>query len=159
MVHRISEEIADSKEFRFFIANHAAIWRNADFAISESVKSINRLIAGSLRSEIHENFSSSRSVVFYTFYLDFAFLHSRKNRRDKGSGGLSVWEFGDGEGLIVDFLDFRSHFHRSATSTVVIFRHIKQTTGLKIGEELERAIVEIIDRRINDFVEVVGEDF
>ena len=70
-----------------------------------------------------------------------------------------VGNLGDGQGALVTFLDFGAHLDRTAPFTVVITRDVDESAGLKVGIECKRLALQVGDGGVEQFIEVVGQNF
>ena len=64
-----------------------------------------------------------------------------------------------GSGLVVDFLDFGSDLHRSATCAVIISVYVDKSTCGKIRVQCKFFAAKEGDACIEDFVEIMWQDF
>ncbi len=59
-VYAVAEHIADGEELRLVVLDDAAVGRDVDFAITEGIEGIHRLVGGSAWSEVYENLHVGR---------------------------------------------------------------------------------------------------
>ena len=90
--------------------------------------------------------------------LDFPLLLRFEYRLDERRGGLAVGYLDDGEGAVVELLDFGTHLHAAAPLAVVVFGHIDEAAGLEIGIEVKLLAPQIGHGRFQNFVEIVGQN-
>ena len=74
-------------------------------------------------------------------------------------GSLSEWYFRDCNSVLVDFLDACAHLDLPSALAGVVFRAVGKTSGREVGIDLIRLAFQNRDRGVNEFIEVVGEDF
>ena len=133
VVDTTAQHIAYSQKMRLTVGNHATIRRYADFAIRESIQSINGTVARRSGNQMHDYIGMLCRIVIHPadFYLSF-FL-SLYDRIDKRASSLAVWYVGYLKRLVVYLVNLGAHPHRAATPAIVVFRHINIAACRKIG--------------------------
>ena len=154
----VAQQVADGEEHRLAVADDTAVGGDGDLAVGEGIEGVYGFVGGGAALEMHQDTRLVGGVVVDLAYLDFPLLVSLEDRLDDGAGGLAVWYLGDGEGHIVDFLDFGPDAHTAATFAVIVTGDIDETPGGEVGQEGELAPLEVCYGRVENLVEVVGQN-
>ena len=152
----MDQHVADGQELRFVLTDYTTVGRDVDLAVCKGVESIEGFVARHAWHQVNLDFYLCRGEVIYTLGLDLAFLDGFGDAFNQSAYGLGVGQFADDEGLLVEFLDFGTHFQHTASLAVVIFRDIDTAARLEIGIEMELLSMQVLDSCIADFTEVMG---
>ena len=98
-----------------------------------------------------------RIVVDFSDF-DFTLFECLQNRVDHHARGLAVRNFGHGQRLVVNLLDFGSHLHCASALTVVITAHIDKASRRKIGIKRELLTAQISHTSIENLIEVMRQN-
>jgi len=158
VVHTPPQHIAYSQEMRLTVGNHAAIRRDADFAIRESIQCINSTVARRARYKMHDYISVLSSIIVHTTYFYLPFFLRFYNRVDKSTCRLAIRDVGYLKSLIVNLLYFRTHPHRASTTAIIIFRHIYVSARREIRIQSKILTTEISYRRIKNLIEIMRKN-
>ena len=137
-IYTVAEHIADGEELRLVVLDDAAVGRDVDFAITEGIEGIHRLVGGSAWSEVYENLHVGGGDILYLASLDLAFLHRLGDALDEASRGLAEWYLGDDERLVVELVYLGTNLQNTATLTIVVLAHIDGTASREVGIDGER---------------------
>ncbi len=91
--------------------------------------------------------------------LDLSFVVGCKDGIDQAAGIGSEWYFDDRECLFIDLPDPGPDPDPSPAQSVIVFRKVGQAAGREIGQDVKRFVFKETDRGIDEFEEVVGQDF
>ena len=97
-------------------------------------------------------------VVHNLLDLDFALVVGRHDGVDKAIRGSAEGNFANDERLVVEFLDFRTDLEASAAFAVVVFANVDDAARVEVRVQRELAATQVVDARLAQFLEVVGED-
>ena len=125
--------MADGEEVRFLVVNDAAVGRDAHLAVRKCIKSIDCLIGRGARCQVDQNLDVGRRIVVYLAYFYLSFIDSFQDGVDDRSRGSAIRDFGDGQRLVVYFIDLRPYLDCSTAFAVVVFRYVDRTSGLEVG--------------------------
>ena len=156
---RAAQDFAHAQEVGLLVADDARIGRNGDFAVGECVERVDGLVARLVAGHVYDDLDLLGRVVVHAADLDLALLVGADDRLLDRLGGRRVGYFGDGERAFVNLRDARAHLHRPAPQSVVVAAHVRQAPRGEVGPQLEVAALEVGDRRVDQLVEVVGQDF
>ena len=95
----------------------------------------------------------------YSKHPDFALVLGLYDGFDYHMGGLSVRDFGDGYGILVDLFDFRADLDSPSSLAFVVLRTVGIPSGRKVRQKLEIFSFENGYRCVDQFIEVVRENF
>ena len=104
---------------------------------------------------MHQYQRRRRGHVLHLPHLNLTLLGSLLYRVAERSGILAKRNLGDGESLVVDFLNLGAYLHRAATLAVIVFCYIQKSACGEIGIQFKRLIPQISDRRIDDLIEIM----
>lgn len=158
VVHRLAQHVAHAEEVGFVVVDDAAVGRDADLAVGEGVERVDGLVRRYARGQMYENLHLGGRVVIDLANLYLALLGSLQYGVDERRGGLAIGNLGDGQRLVVHFVDTGTHAHRTAAFTVVVAGHVDETARLEVGVEHEVLTLEVAHGGIAQLVEVVGEN-
>ena len=99
-----------------------------------------------------------RCKVVDALCFDFSLFNGLCDTLDKSSYGLGVRQLTDDECLLVQLLNFGTHFKHASTLTIVVFRDIDATACLEVRIEMKLLFVQVTDGSIADFAEVMGQN-
>ena len=99
-----------------------------------------------------------RSEVIDLLYLDLPGLLGLEDGLDDYWGRLAVWNFRDGQGVLVYLLDLCTYLNLSAFASAAVFRAVGGTSCQEIRENLEIPALKYIDGCIDEFIEVMREN-
>ena len=155
---RTTQYFAHGEEVRLLVVDDAAVGRNGDLAVGESVKCIDGLVARHTRHQMDDNLGMVAGEVVETLDLDLALFDGFAYRLDERIGGFAKRNIGDAQRLLVNLVDAATHLHDAASCSIVIFRNVDKTTCREVGVKFERFALEAGNRSIEKFVKVVGQD-
>ena len=121
MVGRVAQQFRHAQEARFFVLNHAAVWRNRHFAVGEGVERIDGLVGRNARLQIDHNLDFGGGVVVNLLDFYLAFLVGFQYGIDKRRRAFAVRHVLNHQRFVIDFLDAGSHTYRAAALTIVVF--------------------------------------
>ena len=156
-VYRIAKQFAHREKLRLLVANHTAVGRDRHFAVGEGIEGVDSLVRTGARNQMHHDACLFRGVIIDAPHLDLSLLHRREYRRYQRGCRLAEGKLGDDQRLIVELLYLGSHLDRTAARPIVIFRGIQKSSGLKIRKKAEGTVMKIVDSRIENLVEIMGQ--
>ena len=159
MVDTTAKYLPHAHEVRLVVHNHARIRRDRHFAIRKSVQRVDSLVRRLVVAHMDDNLDPVRRIVVDLFDLDLALVIGLDDRLLDRFGRRAERNFGDRKRPLVDFVDPRTHFDRTAAQPVVVTRHIRHAAGREIGIELELLAAQVSYARIEQFIEVMRQDF
>ena len=159
IVCRMAQHVAHFEEVRFVVHDHTTVRRNADLTVRKSIQGIDRFVWRYTRSQMHQDLYIFRCIIVHFLDLDLPFIVCLQDRFDHGGSRSSVWNFTDNQCFVIQFRDFRTDFHRTATLTVIIFGDIDITSCLKIRIQSKVFVFQISDWSIQQFIEVMRQYF
>ena len=84
----MAQHVADSEEARLVVFDHTAVGRYVYLAVRECVESVNGLVRGYARSEMHLDFHFCSRVVVHLLCLYLSLVDGFQYGVDKRGGGL-----------------------------------------------------------------------
>ena len=113
---------------------------------------------------MNQDFHTSSRQVLHLTNFDFSLLGSLQDGVDERTRML--WRtcrlaeryLRDGKRFVVALLYLRTHTHHTSALTVVVLAHIDTSARWEVGIELERFVVEVVDRCVTDFIEIMREN-
>ena len=134
----MAKHIANCQELRFVVFYHAAVWRNVNLAIRESIESVESLVRRYSRSEMHLNLNLSRRHVVNLLNLYLSLFNSLQYRLFQCVGSFAERQVADNESLVVQLLNLCSHLQHTATLTVVVSTDVDRTASREVWIERKR---------------------
>ena len=107
---------------------------------------------------MHKDAGGVGRVVVDLAYFDFSFLERFEDGLDDSAGSLAEWNFGDGQGGVVEFLDFRAHLDCTPALAVVVAGHVDESPCGEVGQESEFLAAQTGHGGLQNFIEVVGKN-
>ena len=159
MVGAASQDFADAHEVRFLVHDDAGVRRDRHFAVGERVQRVDRPVGRLVVADVNYDLDLVGRIVVDLLDFDLAFVVRADDRILDRLGGRAERNFGDRQRPFVDLVDPGAHFDRSAAQSVVIARYVGQPPGRKIRVNFEVAAPEVGDARVDQFVEVMWQDF
>ena len=104
---------------------------------------------------MYQNLYLCRGVIVYFTDFYFSLFHRFQNRIYQRGGGFTIRNLCNGKCFIIQLGDFSAYFHYATPFSVVVFRYVDGTSGLEVGIELKRFIVQVGDGCIAQFVKVM----
>ena len=154
-----AQNLVHAHEVRLVVHDDARIRRYGDFAVGEGVQRVDRPVRRLVVADVDDDLDLIRSVVVDFLDLDFTLVVGFDDRFLDRLGRRAVGYLGDRERPLVDLVDPRADLDRPAAQSVVVPRHVAQPARREIGIELERLAAQIGDRRVDQLVEIVRQDF
>ena len=154
----IAQDFIYPEELRLLVDDDACIRRYGNLAIRECVESVNRFVRRDVVREMNQYLRLLGGEVLNLANLYLTLVLRLENRVDQEVGRLSVGDFCDGDGVLVDFLDFGTHLYHSAAPSVVVTRTVRVAAGREVRENLERLVLQYGYRSVNQLVEIVREN-
>ncbi len=108
---------------------------------------------------MYHDFDIGCGVVLDLANLEFAFFIGFQDAVDHRSRGLTVGNVGDDQGLFVKFLDFGANPDFTPAFAGVVIFDIDHAARREVGIKLKRPTFEISDARLDQFAEVVRQNF
>ena len=153
-----AQQVAHAHEVRLVVVDDTAVGRDAHLAVGEGIEGIDGLVGRGTGYEVNQYLGMLGRIVVDLANLDFPLLLRFEYRLDERRGGLAVGYLDDGEGAVVELLDFGTHLHAAAPLAVVVFGHVDEAAGLEIGIEVKLFAPQIGHSRFQNFVEIVGQN-
>jgi hypothetical protein len=154
-----AQDFADADEVRLLVGYDARVGRYGDFAVGEGVQGVDGLVGRFVGAHVDDDFHLFGGVVVHFPYLDFSLFVGLDDGLLDGLGCGAVGDFGNGERALVDFGDACAHLHYAAAQSVVVARHVDEAARLEVGIERERFAPQTGYGGVDEFVEVVRQDF
>ena len=106
------------------------------------------------------SYAAGRSrVIFHLANFNLTLLVCFKNRVDERRGGFAIGNLANDERFIIEFFDFRTHFHSAPTHTIIIARHVDRASRLKVGIEVELFAMQIFNSCVAEFAKIMWLNF
>ena len=156
-VYAMTQNVADSQEARFAIADYAAVGRYVDFAVGKCIERVDGLVGRRARLKMNEYRRLRRCVVLYLADLYLTLVVGLEDGFYQRICRLAEWQLRDIQRLGVNFLDFCAYLQRAAAASVVVARHVDEAARGKIGIESELLVADARYRRIDDLVEIMRQ--
>ncbi len=154
-----AQDFADADEVRLLVGDDARVGRYGDFAVGEGIERVDGLVGRFVGAYVDDDFHLFGGVVVHFPYLDFSLFVGLDDGLLDGLGCGAVGDFGNGERALVDFGDACAHLHYAAAQSVVVARHVDEAARLEVGIERERFAPQTGYGGVDEFVEVVRQDF
>ncbi len=154
----VDQDVLDGQELRLVVHNDAGVRGDVALAVRERVEGIDRLVRGHIVRKMHKDLDLLGCHVLDLLDLYLAFVLGLEDRVDEYVGCLPVRNLCDGHRVLVDLLDLRAHLHAAATGSVLVVAAICGAAGREVRVDREVLALENLHRRVDEFVEVVGQD-
>ena len=161
-VHRVVgaelQKFGGVAEAGLLVDNHAAICGQSRLAVGKCVERIHHDLRIGTCLQVNLDFHVFGGVVHNLLDLDFALVIGCHDGVDKAVRGGAEGNFADDQRLVVQLLDFCTDLEASATFAVVVFANVDDAARVEVRVQRELAAAQVVDARLAQFLEVVGED-
>ena len=108
---------------------------------------------------MHQDFHIGRRIIVHLADFDLAFVACTDNGFNQFGGVRAKRYFGNGKGLVIQLAYFSADFYCTTPFAIIVTAHINGTSRLKIGEKNKRFPFQMCHTRIQQFVEVMRQNF
>ncbi len=154
-----AEDVRDAEELGFAIGDDAGVGGDGEFAVAEGVEGVAGLVGVSAGGEVDEDVGVCGGVVLDFLDFDFSFFASGDDGVHEAAGGGAEGDFGDAEDAFFGGVDAGADADFSAAEAIAVVGGIHDAGGGEVREEGEGLVAEDGDGGVDEFVEVVREDF
>ena len=155
----VFEDVVHREELRLVILDDAGVRVEGRLAVGEGVQGVDGLVGRDVVGKVQDDLHLLGGHVIDFLDLDLAFVLGLDDRIDEHMGGLAEGKLGDGDGVLVHLLDPGPHLDLAAPLPLVVFGTVGDAAGGEVGIDLVGFPLENGDGGVEQFVEVVGEDF
>ena len=152
------QKFRGATEFRFLVDNHTAVGGQSRLAVGKRIERVDDDLRVGTCLQVDLDFHVFGGVVHNLLDLDFALVIGRHDGVDKAVGGGAEGNFADDERLVVQLLDFCTDLETSAAFAVIVFAHVDDAARVEVRVQRELAAAQVVDARLAQLLEVVGED-
>ena len=159
VAHRCFQNFGYRGKARLVLLDYAGIGRNGNLTVGKCVQCIDCNIGRNARLKFYQNFGIFGGVVvnFPDFYL--VLLVGFQYGVDDSAGCLSVWNLLDCQGFLINLFDAGTDEQFSTALTVVVAAHIDKTASGEVGIKLHGLVAEHCNTAVEQFVEVVRQNY
>ncbi len=154
----MAQQITYREKMRLLIGNHTAVGRYGYLTVCKSIKGVYSLVRRGARQKMNQYVGMFRRIVINLTYFDFPLFKCLQYRIDYHTGSLAIRDFRHSKRLIVNLLDFGTHFHCPTSLTIIITADIDIAAGGEIGIERKLLAAQISHTGIEYFIEIVGQN-
>ena len=154
----VLEDVVDRKELRLVLHDHAGIRGNVGLAVGESVEGIDGLVGGDIVGKMDDDVHLVGGHIFDLLDLYLPLILGLEYGIYEDMGGFPVGNLGNGYGVLVELVDAGAHLDGAAALALVVFAAVGGASGREVRINLVGLALENLYRRIQQLVEVVGEN-
>ena len=152
------QEFGRVAETRLLVDNHAAVRGKGRLAVGKRVERVHHDLRVGTCLQVDLDFHVFGGVVHNLLDLDFALVVGGHDGVDKAIRGSAEGDFADDERLVVQLLDLCTDLEASAAFAVVVFANVDDAARVEVRVQRELAAAQVVDARLAQLLEVVGED-
>ena len=158
-VHRaVFEHVVYGQECRLVVHDYAGVGCDGGFTVGKCIECVYGLVRRHVGRQVDEDIHLVGGDVVYLLELDLALVLGIHNGLDKDAGGLSVRNFGYGDGTLVYLLDFRPDLYASASLALIVFRAVGIASRREVRIDFVRFFPKYLYGSVDEFVEVMRKN-
>ena len=158
LVRRNTQQVRYADEYRTIVNDHTGVRGDAHFAVGEGVECIDGDVRGNPRRQFDIDLHFCRCVVGHFLDLDLALIVGLDDRIHQLGGRHTIGDIPDHDVLLIDLFDMCPTTDPSAAFTIIVGSGIDHAAGEEIGQQLEFLSAQVLDRGIDQFIEIMGQD-
>ncbi len=108
---------------------------------------------------MNKDFHIFSRIIIDSFDLNFPLFSGLDNGFNEASCGFSIGKILDYQGFVVDLFNLSPDPDRTAPEPVIVPADFSKSACREIRIDFKVFALKVLDRGINDFIEVVRQDF
>ena len=158
VVGAVFEDIVDAQELRLAVDDDAGIRGDGNFALGEGIQGVYCLVGRHVIRKMDDNLHLVGGHIVYLLDFDFTLVFFLEYGVNHHLRSFSIRDFGDGDGVLVDFFDAGANLDGPAALAGHIFGALGEAAGGEVGVNLVRLALEDGDGSVDELPEVMGQN-
>ena len=154
----VFQDVVNTQEGGLVVLDYAGVGGDCVLAVRERIQGVDGLVRRHVVGQVDEDIDLVGGHILDFLDFDFALVLCLEYRGYDVLGVAAVRYLSDSYGVAVDFLDFGPHLYAAAPLSAHILAAVSIAAGGEVGINLVLPALEYGYRRVDELVEVVGEN-